>query len=86
MNSVSILGKDRLRDRQMEENLKLPSNPKQSDMDFEETQDTEETENFKDLNKIKKQKILIEPIIDKCLSRQFSNKECVTVNMRCQLG
>ena len=48
MNSVSILGKDRLRDRQMEENLKLPSNPKQSDMDFEETQDTEETENFKD--------------------------------------
>ena len=53
MNSVSILGKDRLRDRQMEENLKLPSNPKQSDMDFEETQDTEETENFKDLNEIK---------------------------------
>ena len=37
MNSVSILGKDRLRDRQMEENLKLQSNPKQSDMDCEET-------------------------------------------------
>lgn len=39
------------------------------------TQDTEGTENFKDLNQIKKQKILIEPIINKCLSRQLSNKE-----------